>query len=75
MYVLFKWILTGSIYSVFCVNEFKSIFSQTNNSHRNMDFQKYECSIKKKKNPLRKVNSSFKKYDRYLFENMTVGNK
>ena len=31
--------------------------------------------LKKKKNPLRKVNSSFKKYDRYLFENMTVGNK
>ena len=74
MYVLFKWILIGLIYSVFCVNEFKRIFFQTNNSHRNI--QKYECSIKKKKKiPLRKVKSSFKKYDRYLFENMTVGNK
>ena len=44
----------------------KNIFFQTNNCHRNMDFQKSDCLIKKKKkkkSPLRKVKSSSKKYD------------
>ena len=51
-----------------------TFFSKKNNFHRNMNFQKYDFSIKKK-SLLRKVESSFKKYNRYLFENMIVGNK